>query len=342
MRFTRLLVAAAFLAPFASAETFRTPRGDSFEAQITGVYGDIVFLKNKQGSASIDLGSLDDASLAHVADFLAKPRPAAPWSTSESRLAKALAKRLEILRDGKLVPFDRGTRPEPEFYLIYFGAHWCGPCRRFSPGLLRAYREMKALAPDRFEVIFVSDDRDRHEQLTYVRELPMPWPVASHGTNITALDRWRGRGIPCLVVLTREGELLLHSYSDTRYLGADDPLEKFRALLRHLVENPPSPARHRLAIAAHVRAARGGDREPERYLVRIDPNRNRTLPKTAIEARVSIDARGQVVATEFSPALELVAETQLQRETESWLFLPAVKQGRPVATDITFTIQIER
>jgi hypothetical protein len=38
------------------------------------------------------------------------------------------------------------------------------------------------------------------------------------------------------------------------------------------------------------------------------------------------------VSAEFAPALELIAESQLQKETENWLFLPAVKQGKAVNT----------
>jgi thiol-disulfide isomerase/thioredoxin len=335
-----LTLALSSLPLVASAASFRTQRGESFEAEISGVYGDILFLRNTRGTATLDLDSLDDASLAHVARFLARPTTPAPWRTSESPLTKSLAKRLQVLRDGKLVPFDPGDRREPEFYLIYFGAHWCGPCRRFSPDLLKAYQQMKAAAPERFEVIFVSDDRDAAEQLTYVRELPMPWPVLRHGAAISALDRWRARGIPCLVVLTRDNQLLFHSYAGEQYLGAHDPLEKFSALLGHLVQNTPSPARHRLAVAAHVLAAAGGDRAAAPYLVAIDPRRNRTLPKTPIQARVRLDAKGLVLNAEFTPALELIAADQLQRETENWRFLPAVKQGQPVATVVEFPVSV--
>lgn len=323
----------------AAAATFRTQLGQSFDAEVAGVYGDIVLLKSKRGTTTMDIDSLDDASLVHLATFLTKQTPPKPWATSDSRLAKALGKRLQVLRDGKLVPFDRGSRPEPEFYLIYFSAHWCGPCRRFSPELLKTYHALKAVSPERFEIIFVSDDRDSAEQLTYVRELPMPWPVVPLGTSVSALDQWSGPGIPCLVVLTRENDLLFHSYAGAEYLGPDNPLRKFEALLNHLVENRPSRGRHRLAVAAHVLGASAGQRAPLPYLVSIDPRRNRTLPDTPIHARVRINEKGRVLSAEFTPALELVAENQLQAETEEWLFLPAVKDGRPIDAVVEFPIQ---
>eukprot|EP00362_Geleiidae_sp_MMETSP1317_P001610 CAMPEP_0201281072 /NCGR_PEP_ID=MMETSP1317-20130820/1206_1 /ASSEMBLY_ACC=CAM_ASM_000770 /TAXON_ID=187299 /ORGANISM="Undescribed Undescribed, Strain Undescribed" /LENGTH=68 /DNA_ID=CAMNT_0047589963 /DNA_START=32 /DNA_END=238 /DNA_ORIENTATION=- len=40
---------------------------------------------------------------------------------------------------------------------IYFSAHWCPPCREFTPILANFYNEAKA-AGHKLEVIFVSRD----------------------------------------------------------------------------------------------------------------------------------------------------------------------------------------
>ena len=42
---------------------------------------------------------------------------------------------------------------------LYFSAHWCGPCREFTPTLARFYNEQRTAVPDGFEVVFVSSDR---------------------------------------------------------------------------------------------------------------------------------------------------------------------------------------
>ena len=43
---------------------------------------------------------------------------------------------------------------------IYFSAHWCPPCRGFTPVLKDVYNELKDQKKN-FEVVFVSSDRDQ-------------------------------------------------------------------------------------------------------------------------------------------------------------------------------------
>ena len=337
------LVALFGLVASLGAQKIRTRDGHEMEGKVSAVYGDLVFIGAKGGTYQAFVDQLDDASLRAVAAFLDQPAPPAPkWRETTSKLGKGLTKKLRVLRDGKLAAFDAGDRPEPEFYLVYFGAYWCGPCRRFSPLLVRTYHELKATAPDRFEVIFVSDDQDSSGQLAYAREVQMPFPMVHMNASVPEFDRWRGDGIPCLVVLNRRGDLIFHSYSGKEYLGAQDPLEKFAGLHALLAqkEEPRSPARHRLAIARQLNAAGKGDREAAPYLLSIDPKRNRTLPKGAtLQARITVGVDGRVQDAEFSPALDFIAEQQLQREAESWLFVPAVRQGRAEPSTITIPVR---
>jgi nucleoredoxin len=37
--------------------------------------------------------------------------------------------------------------------MIYFSAHWCPPCRRFTPMLVQSYNQMKA-AGKNVEIVF--------------------------------------------------------------------------------------------------------------------------------------------------------------------------------------------
>ncbi|HUR59855.1 MAG TPA: thioredoxin-like domain-containing protein [Opitutaceae bacterium] len=346
----RPLALAGVLAVFSfaatlRAETWRTVHGESVEGTLSGVYGPLALIAGKQGSAIMSVEKLDDAALGRVADFLARPgSPSPAWNGAQSKVGKALRGRLSVLRDGKLVAFEPGTRAEPEFYLVYFGAYWCGPCRRFSPSLVEAYGRLKQRAGDRFEVVFISSDHDGGEMLKYVREVKMPWPVLKYSAvgSVAPLERWAGRGIPCLVALTRDGDLLFHSYRGEEYLGPLDVLQKFEALLG--IEGAASVeakrAMHRLAIVQHVRAAAGGNVPAKPYVVSIDLRRYQTLAEKNLTVTLDLDEKGQVVDAEVAPKLPAVVERSMVDDAGKWLFLPAVEKGEPVRKRAVLPVSI--
>ena len=57
---------------------------------------------------------------------------------------------------------------------IYFSAHWCPPCRAFTPQLAQWYEKVKK-GPNgsKFDIVFVSSDRDESSFDEYFQE--MPW-----------------------------------------------------------------------------------------------------------------------------------------------------------------------
>lgn len=329
-----------------SAEEWRTVHGDRFEGKLSGVYGGIAVLAEKDGARQVALEALDEAGLGRVADFLAARPPAtAPWRESASKMTKALRNRLQVLRDGRLAAFDAGTRPEPEIYLVYFGAYWCGPCRRYSPELVKAYGQLKALAGDRFELIFASSDQSDGEQLKYVREVMMPWPVLrfSAAGAVDLIERWRGRSIPGMVALTRDGDLLYSSERQGEYLGPQDVLRRFEAMTRAQAGDVPEVKRstHRLAVLQHVRAAAGGAAPVRPYVIDLDLARYRTLEAKQLTADLELDARGAVTTAVFEPKLPAVVEYQLIQDAGTWLFLPLVEGGQAKATRVRLPLRLE-
>jgi len=84
--------------------------------------------------------------------------------------------------------------------LLYFSAHWCGPCRGFTPQLVEYYKSHKDKF--NFEIIFVSSDRDQDSFNEYWGE--MPWLALSfeHSEVKSKLSKkYKVQGIPTLVVL---------------------------------------------------------------------------------------------------------------------------------------------
>ena len=57
---------------------------------------------------------------------------------------------------------------------LYFSAHWCPPCRAFTPQLIQWYNNVKKGSNgEKFEIVFLSSDKDKHEFEEYFHE--MPW-----------------------------------------------------------------------------------------------------------------------------------------------------------------------
>ena len=52
---------------------------------------------------------------------------------------------------------------------LYFSAHWCPPCRGFTPQLKEFDSDMEAKGPH-FEIIFVSSDREEEGMMSYFED----------------------------------------------------------------------------------------------------------------------------------------------------------------------------
>ncbi|GMN41605.1 hypothetical protein TIFTF001_010834 [Ficus carica] len=88
--------------------------------------------------------------------------------------------------------------------LLYFSAHWCPPCRGFTPKLVKTYHEIKA-KDNEFEVIFISSDSDQASFDEYFAE--MPWLALPYGDERKKLldRRFKIEGIPTAIAIGSSG-----------------------------------------------------------------------------------------------------------------------------------------
>jgi nucleoredoxin len=87
---------------------------------------------------------------------------------------------------------------------LYFSAHWCPPCRGFTPKLADSYTNH--LKGKGLEVVFVSSDRDEGQFKEYFGE--MPWtalPFADRARKDALSKKFKVQGIPMFVILDAEG-----------------------------------------------------------------------------------------------------------------------------------------
>ena len=92
---------------------------------------------------------------------------------------------------------------------LYFSAHWCPPCRGFTPRLAEAYKGLVA-AEKSFEIVFISSDRDEKAFDEYYAEQPwLALPYGQRKLKAALSKKYNVTGIPSLLILDGEtGELI--------------------------------------------------------------------------------------------------------------------------------------
>ncbi len=91
---------------------------------------------------------------------------------------------------------------------LYFSAHWCPPCRGFTPALVDFYIALRN-AGQPFEIVFISSDQDQASFDGYLKS--MPWkavPYADREVHDFLSREFSVSGIPTLVLLDECGDLI--------------------------------------------------------------------------------------------------------------------------------------
>ena len=135
-------------------------------------------------------------------------------------------------RNGTIVPAEDDALAKKTLILYYFSAHWCGPCRQFTPKLIDYYNRVVAVHPE-VELVFYSNDRSAGDMEKYMAETGMPWLAIDYDKRKEKenLSQTAGSSIPALFLCERTGRLLSNAVVDGKYVGPQKVLTDLDAIL---------------------------------------------------------------------------------------------------------------
>lgn len=194
----------------AEMRTWTSMAGTTLEAEFIRVKQDTVLLKTADGQTKqIPVSKLIKSDRVLIT---ALDNPFADTKNAEPEKKQAPQVLLDLFGDELR---DRRKKKVPVSTLadktigIYFSAHWCPPCRAFTPQLVKFHQEMTAQGKP-FEIVFVSSDRDKNSMYNYMKAMDMPWPALPFGDDHKqALSKkFKVSGIPKLVIIDSSGNLI--------------------------------------------------------------------------------------------------------------------------------------
>jgi nucleoredoxin len=139
---------------------------------------------------------------------------------------------------------------------LYFSAHWCGPCRGFTPMLIEFYNYLKEeVSPTHgLEIIFVSSDRNEAEFQQYYQGMPFKAIPFRNRTLAQQIKSVFGvRGIPSLVVIDAMSGRIVVSQEDSRqevHQACNRGEQAIEALFKTWLDKVPAESKAMLDILA--------------------------------------------------------------------------------------------
>lgn len=176
------------------------------------------------------------APSTHSAAPAAKSSAPAPASrpAAMSPYARRIANMLVSYDGGAMKPFPSQKLAGVRYFAIYRSAHWCPPCRRFTPELVKFYEKTKREHPE-FELVFVSRDKSAEAMEEYMKVMSMPWPALEYrlvdSSAGKVLTNYPGTGIPNLMLVDSDGKLLSSSYVGEDYVGPHKVMKDIQDVL---------------------------------------------------------------------------------------------------------------
>jgi nucleoredoxin len=188
--------------------------------EIAAVQAELAAKEQRRAAQVEQSRKLDTLYQARLAQTQKTPPANAPGPTAS--IASLVKGELVSSRNGVLRPYLDAEFEKKKLIALYFSAHWCVPCRKFTPSLVAFYNKNAAAHPE-FEIVFVSNDKTAPAMEGYMRDVQMPWPALSFEkvSGNAGLNKYAGSGIPCLVVIDENGKVISDTYAGKNYRGPE-------------------------------------------------------------------------------------------------------------------------
>lgn len=136
------------------------------------------------------------------------------------------------LEGDQLVALGPKALENKKLVAFYYSAHWCPPCRAFTPQLSAFYDEVSKNHPE-FELVFVSSDQNAEAMKKYMEWGKMKFPAVAFDkiASSTWLQENSAAGIPYLVVFDSDGKMLLGKAPGQDWRPPQEVLAELKKLL---------------------------------------------------------------------------------------------------------------
>jgi nucleoredoxin len=146
--------------------------------------------------------------------------------------AARMTQHLVVLDGDQVKTFDSSALAGVKYWAFYYSASWCPPCRAFTPSLVEFYKSFKPQHPN-FELIFVNDDRSEDAMTDYMKADAMSWPaVRFDDIDDSGAKKYMGPGIPDLVLVDENGNVLADSFNGSEYVGPQTVVDAIQRIVK--------------------------------------------------------------------------------------------------------------
>ena len=332
--------------------------GNHLELRLENAYGGTAYFKNKKeevlNTQIIALIPEDQAEVVYWSRI--RDRELSQWKSSNRKFVTQFQKDAFRLEEKSLVKSKWNEDQEPEFYAIYTSASWCQPCRGFTPSLVGFYNSTKNFYGDQYEMILCSWDESKSKMIDYMLEEKMPWYGNWSNRKSSSWRKYQGNGIPCLVVVDRNGNTLIHSYDNTGYVGPRSALKKFREILTHSYGqgderlSVPTPAINLQKLQdAFQKSKAHAIKEKKSLLPTLVYSPDLLIRKledpeaevTEVVTRLTVTHRGIVTDAELNNITHPKLEEKIEKAVMLWQFIPAMnEEGDAYTSHVNLPINI--